>query len=103
MTNEHQSDKRLLLLNASDNVLVTTSTIKSGEEVQVEGKRVQFSKDIEVGHKIARTDIPTFAKIIKYGAPIGSSITEIPQGEHVHTQNMKSDYIPSHTRVGKTG
>lgn len=103
MTKIHQSDKRLLLLNARDNVLVTTATILSGEEVQVEGKLVRFSKDIEVGHKIARANIPTFTKIIKYGAPIGSSIADIDQGEHVHTQNMKSDYIPSHTRVGKTG
>lgn len=103
MSNEYQSDKRLLLLNASDNVLVITATIFSGEEVLAEGKPVRFSKTIEVGHKVARVDISPFAKIIKYGAPIGSSIAAIPFGEHVHSHNMKSDYIPSHTRVGKIG
>ena len=103
MANDYQTDKRLLLLNTSDNVLVTTTTILSGEKVQVEGNIVCFSADVGVGHKIARINIAKFAKIIKYGAPIGSSIEDIPLGEHVHTHNMKSDYIPSHTRVGKTG
>ncbi|MGJ8630597.1 MAG: UxaA family hydrolase [Glaciecola sp.] len=103
MTNENQSDKRLLLLHESDNVLVTTATILSGEKIQVEGHSVLFTNDIEVGHKVARSDITATTKIIKYGASIGSSIVAIPLGEHVHTHNMKSDYIPSHTRVGKTG
>ena len=103
MENEHHTDKRLILLNASDNVLVTTTTILSGEELQIEGQIVLFSNNVEVGHKVARTNIAQFTKIIKYGAPIGSSVTAITLGEHVHTHNMKSDYIPSHTRVGKIG
>ena len=32
-------------------------------------------------------------KVLKYGLPIGSATRDIEAGEHVHVQNMKSDYI----------
>ena len=32
-------------------------------------------------------------KVLKYGLPIGSATRDIAAGEHVHVQNMKSDYI----------
>jgi (2R)-sulfolactate sulfo-lyase subunit alpha len=35
---------------------------------------------------------------VKYGMSIGSSTLEIQPGDWVHLHNMKSDYIPSHTR-----
>ncbi len=36
-------------------------------------------------------------KIIKYGVPIGSAVLRISVGEHVHTHNIKSDYLPTYT------
>ncbi len=71
-----------LRLHADDNVL--TVIVANGP--------------IPLGHKIAARDIAAGEKIIKYGAPIGSAIRDIASGEHVHTHNLKSDYIPTFKR-----
>ena len=91
-------DKRFVLLGASDNVLVCCKPLLANEQVEIDGTTQFVSVDIEVGHKIARYDIAQGEKIIKYGAPIGSSTQMINKGDHVHMHNMKSDYIASHTR-----
>lgn len=94
-------DKRFVLLVDSDNVLVCCDRVSAGEEVVLEGQHVTIEVEINVGHKLARTDILTGNKIIKYGAPIGSAVENIAFGQHVHLHNMKSDYISSHTRSSK--
>lgn len=48
-------------------------------------------EDIERGHKFALRPIKAGEKIIKYGEVIGSAKCDISQGEHVHTNNMRTD------------
>ena len=43
------------------------------------------------GHKYARCNISCGEKVIKYGMPIGSAVSNISCGEHVHTHNCKTD------------
>lgn len=43
------------------------------------------------GHKIALRDIKAGENIIKYGYPIGHAVTDIKEGEHVHTHNIKTN------------
>ena len=93
----NKTDTRLLLLSPTDNVLVLRDAIQVGEQIYVSGKSVMVERRIDLGHKLARTDIPTDNKVIKYGAPIGSTIVDIACGEHVHTHNIKSDYTPTYT------
>ena len=97
------TDKRFVLLHPSDNVLVCCSRVVAGESVVLEGKSVSLHTEINVGHKVARVDIAKGTRIIKYGAPIGSATDDIAFARHVHLHNMKSDYIPSHTRESKQG
>ncbi len=92
-----KTDSRLLLLSPTDNVLVLRSIIQAGEQIYVGGKRLTIEQRIDLGHKLARTDIQADAKVVKYGAPIGSTTVDIACGEHVHTHNMKSDYTPTYT------
>jgi hypothetical protein len=47
---------------------------------------------------VAARDIAAGEKIIKYGVPIGSATRDIGAGEHVHTHNVQSDYIPTYLR-----
>ncbi|MCD8391488.1 MAG: altronate dehydratase family protein [Firmicutes bacterium] len=42
------------------------------------------------GHKTALRDIAAGEDIIKYGYPIGSAVTDIKCGAHVHTHNIKT-------------
>lgn len=88
----------LILLHPDDNVLVCRVPIAAGFETAIDGDTVTIAAAIEVGHKVARTDLKTGDKILKYGAPIGSMTADARRGDHVHLHNMKSDYIPSHTR-----
>ena len=60
---------QLISLHPNDNVAVALCDLKAGQEVTL-------SDDC-----------------VKYGLPIGSATRDIEAGEHVHVQNMKSDYI----------
>jgi len=97
------SDKRFILLHENDNVFVCCQQMAAAETINIEGQEFNLKSDINVGHKLARRDIDKGEKIIKYGVSIGSAITEIVTGEHVHIDNIKSDYIASHTRQSKVG
>lgn len=89
----------LILLHPDDNVLVLSAPIKTGDALEIDGHRVIATSDIAVGHKLARRALPPGEKVLKYGAPIGSMTVSAVAGEHVHTHNMKSDYIASHSRL----
>ena len=88
----------LILLHPDDNVMVCRETIAAGTMLTVDSAPMAILTAIEVGHKVARTDLRAGDKILKYGAPIGSMITDARRGDHIHMHNMKSDYISSHTR-----
>lgn len=96
MTDE--TDSRLLRLHPADNVLTVIRSLREGEKVRIGGAEITIGKALPVGHKIAARDITAGEKILKYGAPIGSAICRIVAGEHVHTHNLKSDYLPTHLR-----
>jgi len=88
----------LLLLHPDDNILVARRDIAAGERVELDGATFTIPHAVELGHKLARRDLAAEARVLKYGAPIGSMKTAVARGEHVHLHNLKSDYIPSTTR-----
>lgn len=96
------SDSRLVLLHDFDNVFVCGKSITAGETIIMDGDAITLTTSIEIGHKLARRDIKSGEKILKYGVSIGSATSRIQRGEHMHMHNVKSDYIPSHTRGGKS-
>jgi len=91
-----ERDKRLLLLDEADNVLVAISRIKRGETIALEGASIALPADLPIGHKLARRAIAAGEKVIKYRAPIGSATIDIAVGAHVHVHNVKSDYTPTY-------
>ena len=95
--------KKFVLLNKIDNVLICCQAIRSQETIYIDEQTINIRDAIDVGHKIARNNIKQGEKIIRYGVAIGSATTDIKTGEHIHLHNMKSDYIPSHTRQSKMG
>jgi (2R)-sulfolactate sulfo-lyase subunit alpha len=88
----------LILLHPDDNILVCVKQINAQEEITIEGEAIVSPIAIGVGHKVARVSLLTGQKVFRYGAPIGSMVETVAKGHHVHMHNMKSDYIPSHTR-----
>jgi SAF domain len=77
------TDRRLLLLDEADNVVVAVARLRVGETILVEGDEVVMAADLPIGHKLARRAITAGEKIVKYGAPIGSAAVSIKAGAHV--------------------
>ena len=92
-----------VLLHSNDDVLVCCRKVRAGDVAIIDGNPVVLSEPIDVGHKIARRDLVAGNKIRRYNAPIGSMTQNTPIGTHVHTHNLKSDYIPSHGRDAVLG
>lgn len=90
-------DRRLLLLSGRDNVVVALVNLKQGEIVRIDGDDVTLSADAPLGFKIARQDLAIGDKVLKYGAAIGSVTVPIVRGQVVHVNNLKSDYLPTHS------
>lgn len=94
---EGETDNRLIILAPQDNVAVVREPISAGENLAVSGRTIAMTTRIAAGHKIARCDIGTGDRILKYGAPIGSATRPIRTGDHVHLHNIKSDYTHTHS------
>jgi altronate dehydratase small subunit len=91
-------DPRLLQISPDDNIAVAKRGIGAGEIITVAGRQVTLPHALKPGDKIALRPIAVEEKIIKYGAPIGSATQAIANGEHVHTHNLASDYLPTFAR-----
>lgn len=86
----------IILLNKTDNVVVCVRTLQAGDTIVINGRAVILDKSIGIGHKLAAKDIRQNDLIIKYGVPIGTATVDIAFGSHVHTNNMKSNYIATY-------
>lgn len=90
----------ILQLAPDDNVGVAIRAIEPGEILQLGSKQLEAKQPIPFGHKVALDPIVKGAKVIKYGAPIGSATCDIAPGEHVHVHNLASDYLPTYAQRG---
>ena len=98
---------KYIKINPNDNVCVAIENLSPGDIVNVEGTSVEIKNPIETGHKFAIQEIKTDENVVKYGYPIGHATTDIHAGEHVHTQNVKTNlhdnlqysYVPVHPKL----
>lgn len=63
----------------------------AGSCFQIESNEVTLREDIPQGHKFALRDIREGERIVKYGAPIGTAVCDIPAGAWVHVHNVTTD------------
>jgi len=91
------TDARLILLAPEDNCLIAAARLPAGETLEIEGERVTLAKTIDLGHKVARRALAKDEKVLRYGAPIGHVTANVARGEHLHTHNLESDYLPTYT------
>lgn len=92
----------LLLMSPEDNCLIARTALASGDVVAIDGQSVTLAQDIQIGHKVARRALAVGDKVLRYGALIGSITAPVAIGEHIHTHNLASDYIPTFT-LGQDG
>lgn len=91
------TDARLILLAPEDNCLIAAARLPAGETLEIEGERVTLAKTVDLGHKVARRALAKDEKVVRYGAPIGHVTANVARGEHLHTHNLESDYLPTYT------
>ncbi|WP_346730239.1 UxaA family hydrolase [Caballeronia sp. dw_276] len=91
------TDSRLILQSPQDNCLIAGARLEAGERVEIEGEIVTLAKTIDLGHKVARYALRTDQKVLRYGAIIGHVSSDVQPGDHLHTHNLESDYIPTYT------
>jgi altronate dehydratase small subunit len=88
--------KKVFVVEKQDNVgTAVGEPITTGDTVGTEGRvtnvTVKANNDIPYGHKIALVDIPKGAQVTKYALSIGSALTDIKAGDHVHIHNVESN------------
>lgn len=86
--------KITILLHTKDNVATALTDLKKGEQVNASlddiSMDVVLREDVAFGHKYALRDVAKGEKVIKYGMPIGKTLTDIRAGEWVHVHNCRS-------------
>jgi len=88
-------DDAFIVMNETDNVGIARRRLVAGTVVETDGGCFALAAPISTGHKVARRPIKAGERVIRWGAPIGSTRTDVCLGDHVHLHNMKSDYIPT--------
>lgn len=81
-----------LRINSNDNVVIATACVAKGEQVIIKGVSEQplvAAENVEAGHKIALTPIPSGGKVFRYGEPILEATRAIARGEWVHVHNTQ--------------
>lgn len=86
--------KNAMLIDPADNVVVAIEPVAKGGPVEYdcggETRSLTALEDITIYHKLACRDIPKGEPVIKYGQHIGSAVTDIKAGQHVHVHNVES-------------
>ncbi|CAM2147437.1 protein of unknown function [Pararobbsia alpina] len=92
-----QTDSRLILLSPEDNCVIVARDLAEGTTLMLEGASITMPRAIATGHKLARRALSPDEKVVRYGAVIGHATVAVAKGEHLHTHNLVSDYIPTYT------
>ncbi len=74
-----------------DVVAVALEDLKKGQTVKTAQGDVTLKDDITRGHKFALYDLKEGDQIIKYGYSIGHATCPIQKGQHVHSENVKTN------------
>ncbi|OAT59294.1 altronate hydrolase [Obesumbacterium proteus ATCC 12841] len=86
-----QNMPSVIKIHPLDNVAVALRDLSAGETLSVESQSIHLLSDIARGHKFALAPLASGDMIVKYGLPIGHALTAIAAGEHIHSQNAKTN------------
>ncbi|CAH8282685.1 altronate hydrolase [Mariniflexile fucanivorans] len=81
--------KKIMKVNASDNVAVALVNLTAGDVISFEGQDIKVLSDTKSKHKIALEKFESGARIIMYGVLIGSANGDIEKGDVLTTENVK--------------
>lgn len=83
-----QNHKKLLKINASDNVAVALIDLKVNEVLLIDSEQITVLKDTQRKHKIALENFEKGDRIIMYGVLVGTAKETIKKGEPLTVNNI---------------
>ncbi|MDN0086319.1 altronate dehydratase family protein [Yersinia nurmii] len=83
--------QKTIKIHPLDNVAVALQDLAQGEVINIDGEAITLAQPVTRGHKFALTLIQPDQMIVKYGLPIGHALSPIQAGEHIHSQNAKTN------------
>jgi len=83
--------KSTIQIHSTDNVAVALRDLAEGEQIEIADQVIVLPQPVVRGHKFALQPLESGQNIIKYGLPIGHALTVIALGEHIHSQNAKTN------------
>lgn len=92
--------KKLMKVNALDNVIVALQNLEQGENVTFENQEIVTETAVKAKHKIAEKDFAVGDDVIMYGVLVGKASQPIKRGEVITTENVKHQ---SEKVFGKNG
>ncbi|WP_337262678.1 MULTISPECIES: UxaA family hydrolase [unclassified Serratia (in: enterobacteria)] len=81
----------IIKIHSKDNVAVALRDLAAGETQALGEQTITLAQDVARGHKFALEPIAVGEMIVKYGLPIGHALVVIAPGEHIHSQNAKTN------------
>ncbi|WP_425635808.1 UxaA family hydrolase [Algoriphagus yeomjeoni] len=79
---------KTLLIHPKDNVLVALQDLKAGEIVEHNGLKITLKDSIPAKHKFAINELKTNSQVFMYGGIVGKTLSTIPSGGVLSTQNV---------------
>ena len=88
---------RCFKINPADNVATMLDDAGPGlvrviGEPPGESDTIELREKIQLGHKVALTDLTPDQAVIKFGVPIGRASISIRRGDWVHLHNCQSNF-----------
>lgn len=90
--------RRVLQLDATDNVAVALRNLSAGETVLVGGQPCVVASPIPAKHKFALRDLKAGDPVIMYGVLVGKATQPIRRGELIATSNVRHEAAETHPR-----
>ena len=81
--------KKIMKVNASDNVAVALVNLKAEDVISFENQDIKIISDTKSKHKIALDKFEAGDRIIMYGVLVGSANGVIKKGDVLTTENVK--------------
>jgi hypothetical protein len=80
----------MIVISAHDNVATALEPLEPGTTISAGGMTLAIGDRIPRGHKVALRPLARGEAVVKYGSAIGTAVSDIAAGAHVHTHNVES-------------
>ena len=90
--------RKVLQLDARDNVLIALSDLKQGDVVEFNGSTYPLLSRVPAKHKFATEDLPVGTRIVMYGVLVGKAVRRVQRGEALTLENIRHEALPFHDK-----